>query len=149
MPFIAENRRARFDYEFLQKWEVGIVLSGAEVKSVKEGHINLKGAYVHLKDEEVYLINAHVARYAKSGTKSDYDAYRSRKLLMHKKEIAYLIGKMKVKGLTIIPLRVYTKANRIKLEIALVRPKKGEDKREDIKKREVSRQISRAIKGSL
>ncbi len=125
------------------------MLSGQEVKSVKDGQINLKGSYVTLKGDEVFLLNAHVPPYKKASQLGNYDPYQTRKLLMHKKEISYLIGKIREKGLTVIPLSVYTKSNRIKLEIALVRPKKKEDKRDTIRKRELDRQMKRAVKGDL
>ncbi|MBI3626431.1 SsrA-binding protein, partial [Candidatus Uhrbacteria bacterium] len=92
MPQLANNKRGTFDYLVLEKWEVGIVLSGQEVKSVKGGLINLRGSYVTIKDEEAFLINAHIAQYAKAVKIGAYDPYRTRKLLMHKKEIDHLIG---------------------------------------------------------
>lgn len=148
MPRLADNKRALFDYEILQKYEAGIVLSGQEVKSAKSGLVNLRGAYVTVKDEEVFLLNSHIPQYAKAIKIGAYDPYQTRKLLLNKKEIDHLMGKIREKGLTVIPLSVYTKANRIKLEIALCRAKKTHDKRDNIKKRETDRQIKRAVKGN-
>ncbi len=146
MKILAQNRRARFDYDILETFEAGIVLSGQEVKSVKQGHISLKSAYITTKEGEAYLINAHISPYKMAGELPKYSPKRTRKLLLHKKEINSLIGK-KSQGLTIIPLRVYTKHGRVKVEIALGRGKKKYDKREAIKKREAERKIRRAIRG--
>ena len=149
MPQLANNKRGTFDYEILDKMEVGIVLSGQEVKSVKLGQINLRGSYVTVRGNEAFLLNAHIPQYAKASRLGAYDPYRTRKLLMHKKEISSLIGKIKEKGLTMIPLSVYTIHNRIKLEIALGRSKKAPDKRESIKKRELDRRIRREVGAEL
>ena len=145
MKILAQNRRARFDYDILETFEAGIILSGQEVKSVKQGHISLKSAYITTKEGEAYLINAHISPYKMAGELPEYNPKRTRKLLLHKKEINSLIGK-KSQGLTIIPLRVYTKHGRVKLEIALARGKKKYDKREATKKREAERKIRRAMK---
>ena len=145
------NKRARYDYEILDKFEAGLVLKGVEVKSIKQGNISLKGAYVTLKKTkkelpEAWLINAHISKYPPAGKQSYYDPERSRKLLLKKKEINYFIGKKQEQGLTIIPLSVYTKKGRIKLEIGLGKGKKKHDKRETIKKRDTERKIRRALK---
>lgn len=145
MP-LAINKKAFYDYEILERYEAGLVLAGHEVKSIKTGHINLQGSYVIVKNNELYLINAHIPPYQAKNVPSDYDPYRNRKLLVHKSQIKNLIGKLKQKGLTLVPLSVYTKHGKIKLEIGLGRGKRKIDKRETIKKREVERKIERALK---
>ena len=146
MPTLATNRRAKFDYHILETFEAGIVLSGQEVKSIKSNRMSLKGAYVTIKNQEAWLINALVPPYQPKNTPDDYESTRSRKLLLHKKEIKGLIGQTKQKGLTLVPLRVYTKRNRIKLGFGLGRGKRKTDKREVIKKRETKRKIERILK---
>jgi len=145
MPILANNRRASFDYELLENYEAGLVLSGQEVKSAKAGHINLNGAYVSLRDSqsgvELWLINAHISGYSFAGKLDNYEPTQERKLLLKKSEIARLVGKTKEKGLTLVPLKMYTKRSFVKLEFALGRGKKKYDKREAIKKRDVERQI--------
>ena len=147
MKIITKNKRAFFDYEILEKFEAGIVLTGPEVKSVKAGHISLKGSYVTVHEGELLLLNCHISPYKFAQNQlKDYNPTASRKLLVHKKEINYLIGKLKTKGLTLLPLSVYLKRNKIKLEIGLGRGKKKFEKREKIKKREAEREIKRALK---
>lgn len=146
MKIIAKNKKAYAKYEILKKFEAGISLIGQEVKSIKSGRINLAGAYVVLRAEEVFLIGANVPPYQPKNAPSDYDPGRSRKLLLKKSEIKYLIGKIKQKGLTLVPLKVYTKGAKIKLEFAIAKGKKIVDKRESIKKREVEREIRRELK---
>lgn len=146
MPSLATNRRAKYDYHIVETFEAGLVLSGQEVKSVKKGRMSLKGAYVTIKDKEAWLINALIPPYQPKNTPPDYQPTRSRKLLLNKKEIKSLIGKTRQKGLTLVPLRVYTKHNRLKLAFALGLGKRQADKREKIKKREAKRRISRALK---
>ena len=143
------NRQARHDYEILETYEAGLVLAGHEVKSIKQGNISLKGAYVTLKQSptpELYLTNAAVGAYAKAGPLPEYDPRRSRKLLVKKLEIKSLIGKLQTKGLTLVPLRVYTKRSRIKLEFGLARGKKKHDKKETLKRRDIERDIKRTLK---
>ncbi|MCG2809224.1 MAG: SsrA-binding protein SmpB [Candidatus Portnoybacteria bacterium] len=149
MPTLAINPRARYDYEILDTYEAGVVLIGQEVKAIKRGNISLKGAYVAIRNNEAWLINAQVSPYQPKNTPADYDSTRSRKLLLHKREIKELIGKTKQKGLTLTPIRVYTKQNQIKLEFGLGRGKRKSDKREKIKKRETQRKINRALKGGF
>lgn len=149
MAEYAFNRKALYDYEVLEKYEVGLVLAGYEVKSIKTGHISLQGAYVVIKDEEAYLLNATIPPYQPKNMPPGYEPTRSRKLLLRKSEIRSLIGKTKQKGLTLIPLRVYNKSGKIKLELALARGKKEFDKREKIAKREAQRKIQRAIRGKI
>ncbi len=154
MPILAVNKRAGFDYEILDRYEAGLVLRGHEVKSIKTGHISLKGAYVTLKQTgkalpELYLINAHIPLYKKASNIKDYDPYRPRKLLLHKNEIKRLVGKKQEQGLTLVPIKIYTKRNLVKLEFGLARGKKKYDKREAIKKRETERKIKRMIKSKI
>ena len=146
MATFAENRKARFDYEILETFEAGLVLSGPEVKSIKNGRMNLAGCYINIHDGELYLIGASIAPYQPKNQPTDYDAGRSRKLLLRGSEIASLIGKIKQKGLTLVPLKVYNKGRRIKIEIAVVRGKRQYDKRAVISKREANRKIERELK---
>mgnify|MGYP001564790473 CR=1 FL=1 len=146
MAVFAENRKARFDYEILETFEAGLVLSGAEVKSIKNGRMNLTGSYLNFHNGELYLIGAFIAPYQPKNQPADYDPYRSKKLLLRKKEIVSLIGKIKPKGLTLMPLKAYNKGRRIKLEFAVARGKKQYDKREIIAKREAARKIERELK---
>jgi SsrA-binding protein len=146
MPTLTRNPRAKYDYHILETFEAGMVLSGQEVKSVKNGRMSLKGSYVTIKNEEAWLINALIPSYQPKNAPDNYDPSRTRKLLLHKKEIKSLIGKTKQKGLTLVPLRVYTKHNRIKLEFGLGQGKRKVDKREKIKKREAKRRIDRALR---
>ena len=146
MAVFAENKKAYFDYEILDTFEAGLVLSGAEVKSIKNGRMNLTGSHINFHNSELYLIGAFIAPYQPKNQPADYDASRSRKLLLRKKEIASLTGKIKPKGLTLIPLKVYNKGRRIKLEFAVARGKKQYDKRSVISKRESARKIERELK---
>lgn len=146
MKTLAKNKKAYFDYEILEKFEAGIVLIGQEVKSIKAGRISLAGSFVVLRNGEVFLIGANVPAWQPKNAPPDYNPERSRKLLLKKSEIKSLIGKSKQKGLTSIPLRVYTKRGKIKLEFAIVKGKKKVDKRETIKKREVERKIRQVLK---
>jgi len=151
MKVFADNKKALFDYEILEKFEAGIVLIGQEVKSIRLGRINLKGSYVVLKQSskgktpEVFLIGASIPPYQPKNAPPDYDSQRSRKLLITKSEINHLIGKSRQKGLTMIPLKVYTKKDKIKVDFAIVRGRKKFDKRKVIKKREIEREIKRTF----
>lgn len=147
MASYAENRKARFDYEILEKYEAGIELLGTEVKSVRGGKMSLEGAFVIARGGEAYLINANIPPYQVKNAPSDYDPLRNRKLLLTKKEIEELGGSEKNKSLTIVPISVYNKGKKIKIEVALVKGKKKFDKRESIKKRETDREINREYKG--
>jgi len=146
MSILAKNRRAAFDYKLLDKYNAGIVLTGQEVKSVKTGHISLKGGFVTLKKNELYLTNATIPPYKYSGELKNYDPTRSRKLLLKKSEIKSLIGKIHARGLTLVPIQVYTKKRLIKLQFAVAQGKKQYDKREDLKKKESQRKIKRTLK---
>lgn len=149
MPVLAINPRAKYDYEILETYEAGIVLAGYEVKSIKTGHIGLKGSYVTIKNNEAFLINAQISPYQPKNTPDDYEPSRSRKLLLHKSEIKSLIGRIKQKSLTLVPLLVYTKKGKIKLEFAVGKGKRKTDKREKIKKREAERTIERALRQKM
>ena len=146
MSHLADNKKAFYDYEILEKFEAGIVLIGTEVKSIKDGRINLAGSYIVPKDGEFFMINANVPPYQPKNAPNDYDPLRSRKILITKKEIDYLLGKTKERGLTLLPLNVYNKRGKIKLEFGLAQGKKKFDKRETIKKRESEREIGRNLK---
>ncbi len=144
---LATNKKAIFDYSFLEKMEAGLVLTGPEVKAVRANQMSLKGAYVTFHDDNAYLIGAHISRYQPAGKQPEYEPERSRRLVLHKREIRYLQGKSQEKGLTIIPISVYTKNHFLKLEIAVAKGKKEFDKRETIKKRDTEKEMRRAIKG--
>lgn len=148
MPILAINKRARYDYEILEKYEAGLVLAGHEVKSVKTGHISLKESFVTIHGSELYLTNAHIPPYRHAGQISNYDPSRPRKLLLRKSEIKSLIGKVRTQGLTLVPLKLYTKKRLLKLEFGLGKGKKEYDKRQDIRKREDERKIKQTLKGS-
>jgi SsrA-binding protein len=146
MATFADNRKAHFDYEILEKLQAGLVLNGQEVKSIKSGRIQLAGSYVLLREKELFLVGANIPPYQPANAPKDYDPERSRKLLLHKDEIQDLLGKVKEKGLTLIPLRVYNNKRQLKLEFALAKGKKKGDKREAIKLREAKREIERTLK---
>jgi SsrA-binding protein len=148
MTTLTVNKKAKFNYEFLEKYEAGLVLFGHEVKSIKTGHISLKGAFVTIHNNELYLTNALIPLYQHAGNITNYDPNRSRKLLVKKSEIRSLIGKKAQTGLTMVPIRVYTKRNLIKLEFALAKGKTKYDKRDTIKKRDTNRNIARALRSS-
>jgi SsrA-binding protein len=149
MKIILENKKALFNYQILEKFKAGIVLTGQEVKSIKTGKISLRGAFVVVRGEEVFLVGANIPPYQPKNAPKDYNPQRSRKLLLKKSEIKHLLGKAKQKGLTMVPLKVYTERGKIKIEFAIVRGKKKVDKREQIKKREIEREIKRALKGKF
>jgi len=146
MSHYAENRKAQFNYEILEKYEAGIELLGVEVKSVRGGQMSLEGAFVIVRGGEAYLINANISPYQVKNTPKDYDSLRNRRILLTKKEIIELAGSEKNKSLTIVPISVYNKGRKIKVEIALVKGKKKFDKRETLKKRDTDREIRRAKK---
>ena len=143
MPVLATNKKAHFDYEILQTFEAGLQLTGQEVKSAKKGSAKLKGSYVVITGDEAFLLNMHIPKYAKAGSIPNYDPYRSRKLLLKRKELDLLIGKKNEKGLTLIPTKLYTKYGKIKLEFGIGRGKKKYEKKETIKKRDLDREIKR------
>ena len=142
---IAENRRARHDYHLLERYEAGLVLTGTEVKSLREGRASLAQAYADVRENEVWLVGAEIQQYG-HGNIQNHDPSRDRKLLLHRKEIASLVGKVRERGMTLVPTRLYFKDGRVKVELALGRGKETRDKRRDIAKREADRQIERALK---
>lgn len=143
---LASNKKALFDYEILEKYEAGLMLRGFEVKSVRNGQISLKGAYITFHNNKAFLTNAHISLYKPAGKMDDYDPTQSRAILLSKRELRYLQGKSQEKGLTIVPLSVYTKKRFIKVEIGVAQGKKKYDKRETIKKRDLDREIRRTLK---
>jgi len=149
MSDYAFNRQASFEYEFLDKYEAGLILGGQEVKSIRAGRLSLQGAYIVVKDEEAFLLNANIPPYQPNNLRKEYDPLRSRKLLLHKHEIRSLIGQSKQAGLTLVPVRVYNSKGKIKLEFVLARGKKTRDKRQTIGRREAERQIQRAVRGKI
>jgi SsrA-binding protein len=142
---IVDNRRARFDYELLDRFEAGLVLTGTEVKSLRQGRVSLAHAFGDVRDGEVWLVGADIATYDQ-GNIANHEPERDRKLLLRRSEIASLIGKVREKGLTLVPTRMYWKDGRAKVELALGRGKQTIDKRRDIAKREADRAIQRALK---
>lgn len=143
---ISTNKRAYFDYQILETYEAGIQLKGFEVKAIKTGHINLAGSYAIIKNNQLWLLNADIPAYQPKNTPKDYESKRTRRLLMRTSEIKNLIGRVQEKGLTLLPLKVYTKNRRIKIEIGLAKSRKEFDKREVIKKREAQRQIRQKLR---
>lgn len=139
---IATNRRATHDFFILEKYEAGIVLKGTEIKAIRQGKVNIKESFARIIKGELYLINMHIGHYS-HGNIYNHEPLRDRKLLMHKKEIAKLVGKLSQKGLTLIPLSLYFKKNIVKVELALAKGKKLYDRREDIKKRDLQREERR------
>ena len=139
------NRKARYDYEIEQGYEAGIVLTGTEIKSIRLGKVNLKDSYVIVRNGELFLLNTHISSYEK-GNIFNHDEDRTRKLLMHKKEILRLGSKVELLGYTLIPLKLYFKNGKVKVEIGLAKGKKNYDKRETIKKRDLEREVSREYK---
>ena len=145
IKLIATNRKARRDYTTLDTFEAGLALKGTEVKSLRQGRANINDSYGMLIEGELYLCNAHISPY-EFGNRENPEPDRNRKLLMHKREVAYLAGQISQRGLTVVPLRLYFKKGRAKVELALARGKKVGDKRETIKRRIADREIERAMK---
>jgi SsrA-binding protein len=142
---IARNRRARFDYEILDTWEAGIVLAGTEVKSLRNGKANVSDAYAIVKDGELWLLNLHIAPY-EQGNRFNHEATRTRKLLLHSREIKRLIGAVERQGLTVVALEIYFRKGRAKVRIGLARGKKMHDKRAAMKEKDDVREMARAVK---
>ncbi len=142
---VATNRRARHEYEILETVEAGLMLKGTEVKSLRAGQVNFKDAYATIRNREAWLLGCHVSPYS-HGTDANHDPERDRKLLLHRREIERLMGKVAERGLTLIPLRVYFKEGRAKVEIGLARGKKLHDKRSAIREREVQREMDKAAR---
>lgn len=147
MSILALNKRARYDYELLETFSAGVVLTGQEVKSAKAGQVSLKGSFVVFratpKGPAPYLLNASISRYKYAGKLENYQPDIARPLLLRKSEISYLLGKRQEKGLTLVPVKLYTERSLVKLEFAVARGKKALDKRESIKRRELKRQLER------
>lgn len=142
---IAQNKKAYHDYFIEDTYEAGIVLLGTEIKSIREGKVSIKDAYAHIENNQAYIYNMHITQYA-FGTKGNHEPTRTRKLLLHKKEIARLYGLQQQQGYSLIPLKIYIKDGYAKLEIAVAKGKKKYDKREDLKIKESNRKIERALK---
>src|SRR4051794_40704982 len=146
MPDVATNRQASYRYHLLDRWECGLVLTGTEVKSLRDGKAQLKDGYASVRDGEVWLHNVHIPPYAPA-SRENHEPERPRKLLMHKRVIERLIGKTREKGLTLVPTRMYFSGGRAKVEIALAKGKDVGDKRQAIKEREMKREMDRAVRG--
>ncbi len=146
VKIVSVNRKAYHDYDILETYEAGIVLKGSEVKSIREGRVNLRDSYGRIKDGEVFLINMHISPYTAASTHEVLDPKRQRKLLLHKREIRRLIGKVQEKGLTLIPLKLYFKRGKVKVELALARGRKKYDKREKAKQKTIEREIQEQLK---
>lgn len=147
LKIICENRKARFDYHIEERMEAGLVLTGTEIKSLRSGKANLNDAYATITNSEAWLMQAHIAPYDKGGY-VNHEPKQKRKLLLHAKEIAKLYGKTQIRGYALIPLKIYFKKGRAKIELALAVGKNSGDKREAIKKRETQREVSRALKSA-
>lgn len=143
---VSDNRQARFLYEILETYEAGIELKGTEVKSIREGKVNLRDGYALIRDGQAWLLNVNVSPYQKTTDYFNHDPRRTRRLLLHKQEIRKLIGKVEQQGLTLVPLKMYLKKGLVKVSIALGKGKKLHDKRESIKERQDKREMSRAMK---
>lgn len=148
IKIISINKRARFDYTLFESFEAGMVLTGSEVKSLRKESCQLKDAYVSFKKDEAYLEKVHIPQYKQASPFDHYNPERARKLLLHRKELNKLYGLIRAKGLSLIPVKMYFKRGKVKLEIALAKGKKKSDKRESIKKRDVNRQMARHLKHS-
>ncbi|GGC78496.1 SsrA-binding protein SmpB [Enterococcus wangshanyuanii] len=145
---IAQNRKARHDYTVVDTMEAGMVLQGTEIKSIRNSRINLKDGFVRIRNGEAYLLNVHISPY-EQGNIFNHDPLRTRKLLLHKKQIAKLMTETKNTGITIIPLKVYIRNGYAKVLIGLAKGKKQYDKREDLKRKEINREIDRTLKNNL
>jgi SsrA-binding protein len=141
---IARNKRARHDYELLDTWEAGLVLTGTEVKALRAGQASINDAFGIVRDGEVFLVNLHIAQYSHAGI-TNHEPTRTRKLLLHRAEIRRLIGSVERKGLTLVPLELYFRGGRAKVRVALGRGKQAHDKRADLRKRDADREVARAF----
>lgn len=140
-----QNRKVNFDYEIIDTYEAGIVLTGTEIKSIRLGKANLKDSYAIIKNNELFLLNMHINTY-EQGNRFNHEETRTRKLLMHKKEILKLRDKIEISGFTLVPIKLYFKGNIAKILIGLAKGKKNYDKRESIKKKDIERQVSKELK---
>jgi len=143
---IVDNRRARHDYHLLERFEAGLVLTGTEVKSLRDGRASLQQAYAEVRDGEAWLVGAHISVYDQ-GNIQNHDPDRTRKLLLHRKELSSLYGKVRERGLTLVPTKLYFRRGRVKVELALARGKDVRDKRRDLQNREAQRDMERAFRG--
>ncbi|MEA5533204.1 SsrA-binding protein SmpB [Crocosphaera sp. XPORK-15E] len=146
IKIVSDNRKARFLYEILETYEAGIELVGTEVKSIRAGKVNLADGYALIRNGEAWLLNVHISPYQASSQYFNHEPRRSRKLLLHRKQINQLIGQIEQKGLTLVPLKMYLKGSLVKVSLGLARGKKLHDKRETLKRRQDDRDISRAMK---
>ena len=140
-----QNRKVNFDYEIIDTFETGIVLTGTEIKSIRLGKCNLKDSYAIIKNNEIFILNMHISQY-EQGNRFNHEETRTRKLLMHKKEILKLRDKLDLEGFTLIPLKLYFKGSKAKILLGLAKGKKNYDKREAIKKKDIERQLARDLK---
>ena len=140
-----QNKKANFDYEIIDTYETGIVLTGTEIKSIRAGKANLKDSYAIIKNNEIFLLNMHISSY-EQGNRFNHEETRTRKLLMHKKEILKLRDKLEIEGYTLVPIKLYFKGSIAKILIGLAKGKKNYDKRESIKKKDMERQIAKDLK---
>ena len=140
-----QNRKVNFDYEIIDTFEAGIVLTGTEIKSIRLGKCNLKDSYAIIKNNEIFILNMHISQY-EQGNRFNHEETRTRKLLMHKKEILKLKDKLEIEGFTLVPIKLYFKDNRAKILIGLAKGKKVFDKRESIKKKDIERQMAKDLK---
>jgi len=145
MEIVSTNKKARFNYEIIEKIEAGISLKGTEVKSVRNKNVSIGESYAQIKNNEVFLHNLHISPY-EQGNRENHDPIRVRKLLLHKQEIKKLVSKIQLKGLSLVPLSIYLKKGKIKIELAVGKGKRLVDKRESLKKRAVDREIARVVK---
>ena len=139
------NRKVNFDYEIIDTFETGIVLTGTEIKSIRLGKCNLKDSYAIIKNNEIFILNMHISEY-EQGNRFNHEEKRTRKLLMHKKEILKLRDKLEIEGFTLVPIKLYFKGSKAKLLIGLAKGKKNYDKRESIKKKDIERQLAKDLK---
>lgn len=149
IELVCQNKKAYHDYFIEETLEAGIILAGTEVKSLRAGKANLKDSYARIKGEEIYLVNTHISAYTQADSFHQVEPERTRKLLLHKKEIKRLIGKTREKGFTLIPTKIYFKDGRAKVELALAKGKTLYDKRDTIKKKDVQREMAKAFKGRV
>ncbi len=146
IKIISDNRQARYLYEILETYEAGIQLTGTEVKSIRAGRVNLRDGYALIRNGEAWLLNVHISPYQGSGQYFNHEPRRTRKLLLHRKEINKLIGQVEQKGLTLVPLKMYFKDSWVKVSVGLAKGKKLHDKRETLKRRQDQREMARAMK---
>ena len=146
IKLMAQNKKARHEYQVLDTYETGIVLQGSEVKSCRQGGVNLKESYARIDGTEIFLVNAHISPYA-NANRFNHDPLRRRKLLLHRAEIKKLYGKMRERGQSFVPLKMYfNEKGKVKVQVALVKGKKLHDKRDDLRKRDEQRETDRAMK---